>query len=49
MENKSNVEIINNVGTFTVFLKVAINFERFGVFRDNDNDIKGDSTSCVGI
>jgi len=38
LENDSNPDIVNGVGAFTAFVKVDINFQTFGVTRNNYYD-----------
>mmetsp|Transcript_38665 Transcript_38665/g.61717 ORF Transcript_38665/g.61717 Transcript_38665/m.61717 type:complete len:392 (+) Transcript_38665:19-1194(+) len=35
LENDTNYDVFNGIGAFTVFVKVDINFEQFGVSRTN--------------
>ena len=48
MENKSNVEIINNIGRFTVFVRIDASFEEFDVYRENQYDTKGTGKPVLG-
>jgi len=41
LENDSNPDIINGVGDFTVFVKVDVSFDKFGVLRHNYYDTYG--------
>eukprot|EP01084_Bolivina_argentea_P181873 314071_1 len=38
LENDTNVDIIHNIGEFTVFVKIDVSFDRFGVDRGNTYD-----------
>merc|ERR1712228_359636 len=48
LENDKEFDIINNIGEFTVFVKIDISFEQFGLHRENEYDIKGNGRPVFG-
>eukprot|EP01083_Nonionella_stella_P013141 37028_1 len=49
LEDGSVVDIVDNVGNFTVFVKVQVSFNRFGVRRTNTYDVTGDGSAVYGL
>mmetsp|Transcript_68683 Transcript_68683/g.109095 ORF Transcript_68683/g.109095 Transcript_68683/m.109095 type:complete len:387 (-) Transcript_68683:154-1314(-) len=48
VEDDSVYDIVDNVGNFTVFVKIDVSFDKFGVQRTNIYDINGDGSPSYG-
>lgn len=48
LESDSNLATLNNIGNFTVFVKIDIIFPNFGVSRSNAIDIDGTGKPVIG-
>ena len=49
LENDTNFEVIHNIGAFTVFIKIDVSFNEFGVARGNTYDIDGTHDPVFGL
>eukprot|EP01083_Nonionella_stella_P211178 763841_1 len=49
VEDDSVMDIVENIGNFTVFVKIDVSFDRFGIKRTNTYDVLGTGAPVFGL